>query len=133
MVYVEKIEKKATVYDIQVKNNNNFFANGILVHNCNLNSINLANIEDVDDLEKVCKTAVRLLDNAIDFTDVPIEEGAIHNKLYRTIGVGCVSSDSFVELVKSVKIDGIMYHINDIIDIDGLSIKISDIITSKVK
>lgn len=56
------------------------------VHTCNLNSINLANIDN--DLEKVCNTAVRLLDNAIDFTDVPIEEGEIHNKLYRTIGVG---------------------------------------------
>lgn len=59
-----------------------------VVHTCNLNSLNLANIESFDDLKEVCETAVRLLDNAIDFTDVPIKEGELHNNLYRTIGVG---------------------------------------------
>jgi len=58
------------------------------IHTCNLNSINLANIETDADLHSVCTTAVRLLDNAIDFTDVPIKEGEIHNNIYRTIGVG---------------------------------------------
>jgi len=59
-----------------------------LVHSCNLNSINLSNIDNNQDLKEVCETAVRLLDNAIDFTDVPIKEGEIHNNVYRTIGVG---------------------------------------------
>lgn len=59
-----------------------------LVHTCNLNSINLANIADEACLHEACVTAVRLLDNAIDFTDVPIKEGEIHNNVYRTIGVG---------------------------------------------
>lgn len=59
-----------------------------LVHTCNLNSINLANVTNEADLHSVCETAVRLLDNAIDFTDVPIKEGEIHNNIYRTIGVG---------------------------------------------
>ncbi len=59
-----------------------------LVHTCNLNSINLANINDEAELHSTCETAVRLLDNAIDFTDVPIKEGEIHNNVYRTIGVG---------------------------------------------
>ena len=88
MLKIERIEKKSDVYDIQVQNNNNFFANGVLVHNCNLNSINLANINDEAELHSTCETAVRLLDNAIDFTDVPIKEGEIHNNVYRTIGVG---------------------------------------------
>ena len=88
MLKIERIEKKTDVYDIQVENNNNFFANGILVHNCNLNSLNLANINDEAELHSACVTAVRLLDNAIDFTDVPIKEGEIHNNVYRTIGVG---------------------------------------------
>jgi len=88
MIKIERIEKTAAVYDIQVRNNSNFYANGILVHNCNLNSINLANITDESDLHSVCETAVRLLDNAIDFTDVPVKEGKIHNNVYRTIGVG---------------------------------------------
>lgn len=88
MIKIERIEKKSNVFDIQVKNNNNFFANGILVHNCNLVSINLANTLTDEDLKSSCYTAVRTLDNAIDFTDVPIGEGADHNDMYRTIGVG---------------------------------------------
>jgi predicted phage terminase large subunit-like protein len=31
---VERVHEKATVYDIQVAGNQNFYANGILVHNC---------------------------------------------------------------------------------------------------
>lgn len=65
-------------------------AKGGLVHVCNLVSVNLANIENDEELESVCKTSVRLLDNAIDFTDVPVLEGRIHNLRYRTIGVGAM-------------------------------------------
>lgn len=61
-----------------------------LVHVCNLVSINLANIETDEELESVCETSVRLLDNAIDFTTVPVLEGQAHNKRYRTIGVGAM-------------------------------------------
>lgn len=66
------------------------------VHSCNLNSINLANIETLEELKAVCNTAVRLLDNAIDFTDVPIKEGEIHNNIYRTIGVGSMALADFL-------------------------------------
>jgi ribonucleoside-diphosphate reductase alpha chain len=59
-----------------------------LVHTCNLNSLNVSNINSEAELHSACETAVRLLDNAIDFTDVPIKEGEIHNNTYRTIGVG---------------------------------------------
>lgn len=34
MLKIEKINKKCPVYDISVSDNNNFFGNGILVHNC---------------------------------------------------------------------------------------------------
>ena len=33
---VERVREAATVYDIQVEGNSNFFANGVLVHNCGL-------------------------------------------------------------------------------------------------
>lgn len=59
-----------------------------LVHVCNLVSINLANIDSDEELESICRTSVRILDNAIDFTIVPILEGSLHNQRYRTIGVG---------------------------------------------
>lgn len=61
-----------------------------LVHVCNLVSLNLANIDTDEELESVCETSVRLLDNAIDFTRVPVLEGQEHNKRYRTIGVGAM-------------------------------------------
>ena len=60
-----------------------------LVHVCNLVSVNLANVSE-EELEDVCKTSVRILDNAIDFTEVPILEGVVHNQRYRTIGVGAM-------------------------------------------
>lgn len=61
-----------------------------LVHVCNLVSINLANIDSDEELQSVCETSVRLLDNAIDFTRVPVLEGQQHNQRYRTIGVGAM-------------------------------------------
>lgn len=34
MIKIEKLDKKSKVYDITVKDNHNFYANNILVHNC---------------------------------------------------------------------------------------------------
>ncbi len=65
-------------------------ANEGLIHVCNLISVNLANIADDEELQKVCRASVRLLDNAIDLTDVPVPEGSLHNRRYRTIGVGAM-------------------------------------------
>ncbi len=61
-----------------------------LVHVCNLISINLANIFNDEELESCCKASVRFLDNAIDLTEVPVPEGTLHNRRYRTIGVGAM-------------------------------------------
>ncbi len=63
---------------------------GGLVHVCNLVSVNLANIDTDEELESVCRSSVRLLDNAIDFTEVPVLEGVLHNRRYRTVGVGAM-------------------------------------------
>jgi len=59
-----------------------------LTHTCNLVSVNLANIDSMKELDDTCSTAVRILDNTIDITDVPTPEGKRHNELLRTIGVG---------------------------------------------
>lgn len=61
-----------------------------LVHVCNLVSVNLAFIDSDKELESVCETSVRILDNAIDLTTVPILEGTLHNRRYRTIGIGAM-------------------------------------------
>lgn len=63
---VEKVEETEDVYDITVKDNHNFFADGILVHNCceislkdaqfcNLTEINVSDVEDQDDLNERVK------------------------------------------------------------------------------
>ncbi len=59
-----------------------------LVHTCNLLSINLANIENEEELEEAVRTAVRILDNTIELTAPPIPESQLHNERYRTIGIG---------------------------------------------
>lgn len=33
-ITIKKLKKTETVYDVTTKKNHNFFANGILVHNC---------------------------------------------------------------------------------------------------
>lgn len=65
-------------------------AEGGLIHVCNLISVNLANMDSDEELQKACRASVRFLDNAIDLTDVPVLEGALHNRRYRTIGVGAM-------------------------------------------
>ena len=111
------------LYDINVKDNHNFYANGILVHNCtestsparpshsykksydaekgvavetftpgrthtcNLISLNISAMS-LSDIDKYAKQAVRMLDNAIDVTTVPLIEGEILTQETRIIGVG---------------------------------------------
>lgn len=62
---------------------------GTEAHCCNLVSLNLANIED-DELDRICRAAVRMLDNTIDITNPPFNAAKNHNNKYRTIGVGCM-------------------------------------------
>lgn len=57
------------------------------LHTCNLASVNLAFTED-EEMDEVCAAGVRILDNLIDFTTAPIQEGMLHNNKYRTIGLG---------------------------------------------
>ncbi|MGC9504403.1 ribonucleoside-diphosphate reductase subunit alpha [Baaleninema sp.] len=58
-------------------------------HTCNLDSLNLANIED-GELPEICEVAVRILDNTIELTHTPFEASETHNAKYRTIGVGAM-------------------------------------------
>lgn len=57
-------------------------------HVCNLGSINLGNIRDLNHLAKVSKIACRILNRGVDLTKNPNEITESHNKRYRTIGIG---------------------------------------------
>lgn len=60
-------------------------------HVCNLASINLSNIDNVqtsDELATVSKLATKLLDYGIELTNNPDKITSDHNQKYRTIGIG---------------------------------------------
>lgn len=75
-----------------------------LVHTCNLLSLNLANIQNDEDLETNTKLGVRILDNALELTNSPISESALHNNRYRTIGLGAMGLADYLAK-KSIKYD----------------------------
>jgi len=80
---------QAQVYDLNIPNGHHFIAEGIIVHNCNLVSINLANVTETE-IPDISQLGVRILDNTIDLTNPPFAASKAHNDKYRTIGVGCM-------------------------------------------
>jgi len=91
---------KMNVYDLEVENKHHFVTNGIIVHNCNLGSINYAEhlylsrtgeyrIDELK-LAKTVNTAIRMLDNVIDLCFYPIAEASNSNKKHRPIGLGAM-------------------------------------------
>lgn len=74
------IIKNEDVYDINCKNNHNFFANGLLVHNCgeialkpfqfcNLTEVNVSNVTSQEDLNERCKAAAFIGTLQASYTD----------------------------------------------------------------
>ena len=97
------------VFDVSIPGVNAFDANGLFVHNCGeqplppygnclLGSINLAKLVrnpfaddaslDEELLARITKTAVRMLDNAIDVSRYPLPEQKNEAKAKRRIGLG---------------------------------------------
>lgn len=112
MIKIEKINFKEDVYDITVEDNHNFFANNILVHNCEitlpttpithiddnddtesevalcvLSAINVGAIKKLSDLEGICSNIVRSLDFIVDNQDYPIN-ASLKMKKRRSLGIG---------------------------------------------
>lgn len=114
MLRIEYLDYKEDVYDITVEKNENFFANGILVHNCQeinlptkpmvdifdgdgevslctLAAINWGKIKNVSDFERVCDLAVRALDNLLDYQHYPIVAARNSTMARRPLGIGIVN------------------------------------------
>jgi len=108
---VESIEAdgEAKVFDVQVPGINAFDANGLVVHNCGeqplppygaclLGSINLAQLVrapftgqarlDLDELDKLARIAVRMMDNTIDVSNFPLPAQMREAQAKRRIGLG---------------------------------------------
>jgi len=102
-------EGEDVVYDVRVPGVNAFDANGLTVHNCGeqplppygaclLGSINLARLVkrpfepdaelDLDELQELVPTAVRMLDDAIDASRFPLEQQREEARAKRRIGLG---------------------------------------------
>jgi ribonucleoside-diphosphate reductase alpha chain len=57
-------------------------------HVCNLGSINMGNIRDMEHLAAVSKIACKILNTGIEMTNHPDSITKAHNERYRTIGIG---------------------------------------------
>lgn len=65
-------------------------------HTCNLASINLAEIHTDEQLEKVTRAAVKVLDNALELTMLPIPEATRHNNEYKILGIGTTGLNDWI-------------------------------------
>ena len=81
---------KSQVYDVSLSEGHHFICNGIVVHNCNLHSINLANIQDEETLESVARLSVKALNQIVSLSTSPLESTREHNDRYKIIGIGAL-------------------------------------------
>jgi ribonucleotide reductase alpha subunit len=110
---VEYLEEEIPVYDITVEGTHNFFANDILIHNCQeitlptkplqhiddpdgeialciLSAINVGKVKDDSEFEELCDLAVRGLEELIDYQQYPIVAAEKSTKARRSLGVGFI-------------------------------------------
>ena len=113
MLKIEYLDYEEDVYDISVEKNENFYANGILVHNCEINlptkplnnifdeeseislctlaAINWGKIREPKDFERPCMLAVRALDELLDYQDYPVKAARNSTMNRRPLGVGIIN------------------------------------------
>jgi len=111
MIKIERLEEELPVYDITVKDNKNFYANDILVHNCSeillevsplknvmdpnalvslciLSNVNAGKIKNINELPRLTNELVRSLDNVIDIQDYPLPAAKNSTLNNRYLGIG---------------------------------------------
>lgn len=110
---IEHALEEIPVYDITVKDNHNFFANGILISNCMeiteptnpirhiddddneiatciLSAVNVGKVRSDEELEELCDLAVRALEELIDYQDYPVRAAENFTKNRRSLGIGYI-------------------------------------------
>jgi ribonucleoside-diphosphate reductase alpha chain len=113
-ITIEYLEEPIAVYDIEVEEAHNFYANDILVHNCvevtlptspvsrkdidageialcTLIAVNFGKIKEPADFEDVCDLAVRALNEILDIQEYPVKVAEIWTKARRPLGVGIIN------------------------------------------
>jgi len=113
MLKIEYLEEEIPVYDITVEGTHNFFANDILVHNCQeitlptyplqhiddttgeialciLSAINVGKVKDDEEFEELCDLSVRGLEELIDYQHYPVVAAEKSTKARRSLGIGFI-------------------------------------------
>lgn len=115
MIKIRKLDVTEPVYDITVENNENFYANNILVHNCSeiflptdvnrtavccLSSVNLAKFDEWQFDHKFIPDLIELLDNVLTafIKEAPPELGrAVYSALQeRSLGLGAMGFHDYL-------------------------------------
>lgn len=133
MIKIEYLEEEIPVYDITVKDNENFYANNILVHNCAevllpvtplqslddpnaeialciLSNINAARVQ-ISEMPRLAELIVRGLNSIIDIQDYPLPAAENSTKNARYLGIGV--SDWAHKLTR----DKVRYNTQEALDI----------------
>jgi len=115
-IKIKKIEYKQEVYDIKVENNQNFFANNMLVHNCNeihlpvskersavccLSSLNLEKFEEWKDTT-IVEDCITFLDNVLQYfvdhaTDRGLTKARFSASQERSLGLGAMGFHAYLQ------------------------------------
>jgi ribonucleoside-diphosphate reductase alpha chain len=114
MLKIEYLEQEIAVYDITVEGTHNFFANDILVHNCQeitepttpiqhidddgpqeiatciLSAINVGKVKSDEELEELCNLSIRSLEELIDYQNYPVKAAENFTKRRRSLGIGYI-------------------------------------------
>ena len=115
---IEYLEEEIPVYDLTVDKTENFYANDVLIHNCQeillftteldggpeneialctLSNINLGKITDTSTpglykfMKKYCTLANRALDAILDYQEYPLYAAEYSNKKRRPLGIGVIN------------------------------------------
>lgn len=114
MLKIEYLEDTFDVFDLTVEDNHNFYADGILVHNCQeitlpvkplkhlhdeegeislctLAAVNWGKIKHPSDFERLCTLIVRGLDELLDYQNYPVRAAELSTMNRRPLGIGIVN------------------------------------------
>ncbi len=83
-----KVGPVVDVYDLTMPTSHSFIADTLKVHNCNLGSINMSRIEDLDEFKHVLEYATAFLLAGTVYSDVPYSEVDRIRSKNRRLGLG---------------------------------------------
>jgi ribonucleoside-diphosphate reductase alpha chain len=91
------------VFDLTLEEGHHFVANGVVVHNCNLGSVNVAAHVappgmDQPLLAETVRTGMRMLDNVIDLNYYAVPEARASNLRHRPVGLGLMGFQDALHL-----------------------------------